>query len=159
MGRPKKVDQIVEQVVQGPSVGVEALTAALVSAINATKPVIAKTANTRKPNPPWAPKDGVAKLKLKRKMYIHSIPIDPEMEANEIIELLNQVKPGRFMDGWVLVKRRRDRGVDLDWPIKTASQRLKLVNQFGIRNFKELLERCIHESENPSEYKQPDDLD
>ena len=65
-------------------------------------------------------------------------------------------EPERFF-AEVKVVRRRDRGVDIDYPVKTASQRLKLVNQFGIRNFAELLQRCIDEGNNPTKYTQPDE--
>lgn len=130
---------------------------ALVEAINQTKPVEKKTAANRKPKNAWTPKDGSPKLKLKRKMYQHGIPIDPDMETNEVVDLLNRVKPGRYLDGWVKVFRRRDKGVDIDYPIKTSAQRLKLSSQFGITSFKGLLERCIEESNNPAKYAVQDD--
>jgi hypothetical protein len=128
------------------------LVAALVQAINATKPVEKKSAANRKPKTPWSSKDGSPKPKLKRKMYQHSLLIDEDMMHNDEIDLLNKLKPGRYLDGWVKVTRRRDRGVDIDYPIKTAAQRLKLVNQFGIRNLKELLERIVEEGNNPTKY-------
>lgn len=130
---------------------------ALVKAINSTKPVEKKNAANRKPATPWTPKDGSPKLKLKRKHYQHGMLMDADMETNETIDLLNKLKPGRFLDGWVQVVRRRDKGIDITYPIRTASQRLKLVNQFGIRNFKELLERCIEEASNPAKYAVPDE--
>ena len=142
-----------------PSVGVDALAAALVQAINSTKAPEKKNAYNRKKGDPWQPKDGSPKLKLKRKMFQHSLPLDAEILTNEQIELLNNLKPGRYCDGWIKVYRRRDRGIDIDYPVKTAAQRLKLSSAFGITSFDVLLTRCIHESNNPSQYKQPDDLD
>jgi hypothetical protein len=129
-----------------------ALVSALVQAIEATKPVQKKNASNRKIVTPWTPKDGSPKLKLKRKMFQHGLAIDPDMIYNEDIEALNQLKPGRFLDGWVSIVRRRDKGIDIVYPMKTASQRLKLVNQFGIRNFRELILRCVEEANNPVKY-------
>lgn len=126
------------------------LVKALVQAINLTKPVEKKNAGNRKPQSPWDPKDGSKKLKLKRKMYQHAILIDPDMIPNDEIALLNKLKVGRFVDGWVKVFRRKDHGIDIDYPVKTASQRMKLSSQYGIRNFKELLERCIADSALPA---------
>jgi hypothetical protein len=130
---------------------------ALVAAIEQTKPVQKKTAANRKPLTPWTPKDGSPKFKLRRKVYQHGLLIDPDLMTNEEISLMNQIKPGRFLDGWVKIFRRRDKGLEITYPIRTASQRLKLVSTFGIRNFKELLERCIEESSNPAKYVLPDE--
>lgn len=146
---PVEVVEAVKQVVPDASL---ALVAALVEAIKQTKPIEKKNAANRVARTSWTPKDGSPKLKLKRKMYQHGMAIDADMVTNEQITLLNALKPGRFLDGWVKVIRRRDKGIDIDYAIKTASQRLKLVNAFGIRNFDELLERCIEEASNPTKY-------
>jgi hypothetical protein len=133
------------------------LVEALVAAMTAVKPVEKKNAANRKPKTPWTPKDGSPKLKMKRKMHQHGMMIDEDIVTNEEIELLNKLKVGTFLDGYVKVYRRRDKGIDIDYPIKTASQRLRLVNQFGIRNFKELLERCISEASDPKKYEKPEE--
>lgn len=137
------------EVAKEPSVGASELAAALVQAINAAKPVEKKTFATRKPKTPWTPPDGVPKVKLKRAAFQHGMEVDEEKLSNEEITLYNKLRPGRFLNGYVFVKRRRDKGIDIDYPIKTAAQRLKLVNQFGIRNLSELLQRCISEAANP----------
>lgn len=142
-----------------PSVGLADLAAALVQAINSTKAPVKKTAVTRVPRTPWTNRDGTPKSKLKRKMYQHGILIDQDMVTSAQIDLLNQLRPGRFLEGHVVVTRRRDRGVDFDYPVKTSSQRLKLVNQFGIRDLNELLQRCIEEAEHPEKYILPETLD
>lgn len=148
----KTVEPAVEEVPQTPvveeQVGATALAQALVAAINATKAPEKKNAFNRKVNTPWTPKDGSPKLKLERKMYQHGILIDPDMCTNKRIELLNKVQPGLYFDGFVKVHKRRDFGIDIDYPIKTPAQRLRLVNQFGIRNFDELLEQCIEQKKN-----------
>lgn len=141
------------------SVGTAQLASALVMAINSAKSPEKKTPFTRKKDTPWTPKDGSAKLKLKRQMYQHGVLIDEEKIDNEEVTLLNKLRPGLFMDGSVKVYRRRDRGVDIDYHIKTAAQRLKLVNMFGIRNFKELLERCIFEASQPKKSEFVEDND
>lgn len=161
MGRPKgsknkpRVQEPEVRVVQveakssQDSGATAALAAALFQAIEATKPPAKKNMFNRKPNTPWSPKDGSRKLKLKRKMYQHGLLINEDTVSNDEIDLLNKVRPGLYCDGNVRVYRRRDRGVDIDYVIKTAAQRLRLVNQFGIRNLSELLLRCISEAEAP----------
>lgn len=124
------------------------LAAALTAAIQAARPQT-KNAFNRTVNTPWTPKDGSKKLKLKRKMFQHGLPADEEILDNEEIRLMNTVRPGAYLDGTVRINRRKDRGLDIDYPMKTASQRLKLVNAFGIRNLKELLTRCIEEADKP----------
>lgn len=131
---------------------------AFVDAIERTKPPAKKTIFTRKKDTPWTPKDGSPKLKMRRKFYHHGIPIG-ENVSNEEIALLNQLKPGAYCDGYIRVTLRKDRGIDIDHPVRTASQRLKLVNTYGIRSFGELLQRIIDERNNPSKYRKPEDAD
>ena len=139
------------------------LAAALTQAINATKPIQKKTVADRKKRAPWTPPEGVARVKAKRAFFQHGIPIcvpgnDPRL-FNEEIELLNQIKPGYYCEGVVKVTLRRDRGIDIDYPIKTASQRLRLVNSFGVTNLASLLRRIIDEKKNPKAYRRNEDLD
>lgn len=138
------------------SIGVQDLSNALADALAAIKPKERITPANRKPLTPWTPKDGEPRAKLKRKMYHHGQPLINRI-FNEEIELLNKIKPGVYCDGWVKVIRRKDKGIDIDYKVRTASQRLRLVNEWGIRNFKELLERIILEQENPAKYKVADD--
>lgn len=134
-----------------PSVQTQAseLAAALRDAIQASKPAEKKTVFTRVENTPWTPPKGVAKLKLKRKSFQHGIPLSEKMLTNEQISLLNRLRPGSYLDGWVTVRRRRDKGIDVDYPIRSAQQRLKLVNAFGVRTFTELLQRLNDEADKP----------
>jgi len=136
----------------------QALADAFVNALERTKPPEKKTVFSRKKNTPWTPKDGSPKLKMRRVFYHHGIPIGDKV-TNEDIALLNQLKPGHYCDGYVRVILRKDRGIDIDYPIRTASQRLKLVNTYGIRSFGELLKRIIDERGNPSKYRKPEDTD
>jgi hypothetical protein len=125
------------------------LAQALVEAINITKPEAKRTISTRKKNTPWTPKDGSPKLKLKRKSHLHGILQVESRLSNEEIDLLNKVKPGVYCDGYVKVLRRKDRGIDIDYPVRTASQRLRLINDYGIVSFKTLLEHLVTEGVNP----------
>jgi hypothetical protein len=133
----------------------QALADAFVSAIERTRPPEKKTIQTRKVNTPWTPK-GEARLKLRRKMYHHGMVIGTKI-SNKEIELLNKIKPGSYCDNYVRVTVRKDRGLDVDYPCRTNSQRLKLINAYGIRSFAELLERIIDEQNNPSKYRRADD--
>lgn len=135
----------------------QALANALITAIEATRPAAKKTVFNRKKGDPWQPKDGSAKLKLRRIMYQHGLQLDEKQLSNAEIDLLNQVKPGLFCDGNVRVIKRRDKSIDIEYAIKTASQRLKLVNNYGVTNLSSLLRRLIDESKNPKQYVDPDD--
>jgi hypothetical protein len=95
---------------------------------------------------------------MRRKFYHHGMPIG-ENVSNDEIALLNQLKPGHYCDGYVRVNLRKDRGIDIDYPVRTTSQRLKLVNTYGIRSFAELLQRVIDEKANPSKYRKVEDAD
>lgn len=141
----------------GISASQQALADAFVSAIERTRPPTKLTVATRKVDTPWQPR-GVPRLKLKRKMFHHGLGIEDKI-TNEEIELLNRVKPGRYCDGYIQVNVRKDKGLDIDYPVRTSSQRLKLVNQYGIRSFAELLARLVDEKTNPSKYRKADDND
>jgi hypothetical protein len=132
---------------------------ALITAIEATRPPAKKTPFNRPRNGPWEPKDGTKKGKLKRKMFHHGQELGESTLSPREIELLNKVKSGSFCGGFIKVIKRKDRSLDIDYPIKTASQRLKLVNAFGIRTFAELLERLIDEADNRLKYKTADEDD
>jgi hypothetical protein len=135
------------------------LAEAFVEAIERTKPKEKKTSYNRPKMGPWEPKDGTKKPKLRRVMYQHGLELLETSLHKEEIELLNKIKAGSYCGGFVRVIKRKDRSLDIDYPIKTASQRLKLVNQFGIRDFKELLQRIIDEAARPAVYAIPEDED
>jgi len=141
------------------SVSADVLATALRDAINAAKPPEKKNIFTRTVNTPWTPPPGVPKLKLKRKIYLHGIPVSEDFTSNADIALCNQIRPGSYLDGYVKVIRRRDKGLDIDYPVRSSQQRLRLSNQFGIRSFGELLQRLIDEASKPrkSEFDLTDD--
>jgi hypothetical protein len=151
-----------EGTVEPPSTKSEAhkeLAEAFVEAIERTKPKEKKTSFNRPKLGPWEPKDGSKKPKLKRKMYQHGLELTENILSKEEIELLNKVKAGSYCGNFVRVIKRKDKSLDIDYPIRTASQRLKLVNQFGIRNLAELCQRLIDEAARPKVYADPEDDD
>lgn len=131
---------------------------ALADAIRATQPKPKKSIEEVMKQNPWYPTDGSPRSKKKRAFYHHGILI-AENVFNEEIDRLNKIKPGNYCEGFVKVVLRKDRGIDIDYPIKTASQRLRLVNSFGIRSFRELLDRLIDEQANPTKYRRSEDMD
>jgi hypothetical protein len=171
MARPRADKSLLKQQEQKPveapvatkpvdipiSMGASELAKALIDAIQITKPVEKKNPFNRKVNTPWTPKDGSAKLKFKRRMFQHGIMLDEDFLTNEQIALGNKLKPGSYLDGHVRVTKRRDKGIDVSYPMKTAAQRLRLVNQFGIRDFTELLARIVDEQNNPKVVNEDED--
>jgi hypothetical protein len=135
----------------------KALADAFVSAIERTRPPEKKNPFNRKVKTPWF-ETGQERVKMKRKFYQHGMLIGDRVN-NVDIELLNQLKPGRYCDGIVKVTLRKDRGIDISYPMNTAAQRLKLVNMYKIGSFTDLLRRVIDERNNPTKYRKPEDLD
>lgn len=135
-----------------------ALAGAMTQAINASRPLKITTSN-RKRQTPWTPKNGEVKLKLKRKFYQHSLPQTEDRLSNEEIALINKLRPGTYCEGWIKVIRRRDKGIDLDYPFKTAQHKTKLSNELGLRNLVEICERCISEAELPKKPQFDEDGD
>ena len=132
------------------------LAEALIQAIRATQPPTKKTPFTRKQGSPFYHPD---KPKLRRTMFQHGVEMNSNQLTKEEVELLNLVKPGSYCDGIVRVIKRKDRGIDIDYPIKTAAQRLKLINNFGITKLTDLLSRIIAEQTDPQKYARPEDED
>lgn len=136
----------------------DALAIALERAIKNTKPTEKKNISNRTPGDPWSPKDGSKKLKLKRKAYQHGILLDPDFMNNDTIALWNQLKPGAFCGGHIRVYKRKDGGMDIDYPIKTASQRMLLQSKYRIFSQDDLLRLLIEESKKPKVEVEDDDL-
>lgn len=161
MGRPKKTVEPVEAAPQAlqPEAAPQTnpatdLAQAIVEAIRSTSPIVKKTQFNKASKTPWTPKDGSPKLRVKRRSYHHGMLLADPAEANNRlsnaeIALFNKLKPGSYCDGFVKVARRRDKGIDIDYPVRTAAQRLRLVSEFGIRTFEELLQRCVDEAAKP----------
>lgn len=131
------------------SVSASELATALTAAIEAAKPPTKKNIFTRKEHTPWTPKDGSVKPKLKRKIFQHSIPVQDKFLTSEQILLLNKIRPGDYFDGYVHVTRRRDKGIDITYPMRNAQQRMALAGKTGARNFTELIKNINDEAAKP----------
>lgn len=146
-----------------PEINVTAsdLAHALTQAIEAAKPPAKKSIFNRKAQTPWTPKEGEVKLKLKRKVFQHSIPILDKFLTNEQIAALNKLRPGNYFDNYVKVTRRHDKGIDITYPIKNAQQRMQLTARTGARTFTELIHKINEEAAKPrkSEFDLTNDED
>lgn len=151
-----KKDPAVEQAEQ--TVGVSDLAAALVHAINLTKPKAKKQPGVDyDPKNPWAPKLGEARSKLKRKAFIHGIA-QGDQWANSTIDLFNQIRPGTYVNGLVKITRRRDKGINLDWAFKSPEQRLRVLMAGGFTHIDQLLQACLTEAKTKALTPETDDF-
>ena len=125
-----------------------AIAAATTQAIQAAKPIEKKTILNYKGDTPWHKRDEVH-LKLKRRMFLHSQLIDPDFVSNAEILVLNKVRPGSYFDGFVHVERRRDKGLNIWWPLKTPDQKMRLATQYGVITLPQILQHCIDEAAAP----------
>ena len=143
---------------QNVQISADILAAALAKAIETARPAKITVAN-RKKQTPWTPKDGSPKRTLKRKLFQHGIPVQEDHMTNEWIDLANKLRPGKFCNGLIDVIRRRDKGINITYPMKTQAQRMRLVTEFGLRDFGEIMARCIQEAELPRKTQEELDLD
>ena len=125
------------------------LTTALTKAFESAKPKVVQTAHGRIAKTPWTPPEGTPRSQFKRKSYHHGRAILESRVSNEEIDLMNKLKPGRYLSNLVTVTRRKDKGIDIDYRIRTNSDRLKLVNAHGIISFTDLLSKVIAEQSIP----------
>lgn len=151
--RQRKVDTTAE-----PKVGIGELAQALVTAIESTRPPTKKNPFNRKKGDPWQPKPGQIKPKLKRAWHQHGGELDPKNLYVEEVELLNKVKPGNYVHGLVQIFKNKDRSYNITWPVKTAAQRLRVLNEAG-GTFALILQRCIDEYADPKKFRGPEDED
>lgn len=167
MAKTKTTEVQEDSVVLPAGVSADALAAALqaladstraqADAASAAAKIVKKTTLNRKHNSPFDPKDGKAKARFKRKTYLHSLALDEKFHTNDEIEAANKLRPGSYCDGLIRVTRRKDKGIDIDWPVKTAAQRLRLATQYGLTTFKDICERCITEAAQPKRSSALDD--
>ncbi len=154
MPRPRKTEETASPQENSRESEIAMLTKALTEAMRQNQGPVKKTAFNKPHGGPWEPKDGTPKLRLKRRTYHHSMLIGEPSEpsnrlSNEEIALLNKLKPGKYLNNFVTVSRLRNKGIDIDYPVRTNAQRLKLQSDFGIRSFQELLTRIIDEGNRP----------
>ncbi len=125
---------------------------AIAAAIAVAKPDRITVAN-RKSKTPWDPPAGKVKPALKRKFHQHGMIISAERLTAEQIELINKLRPGNYLDNNVQVIRRRDKGIDLTYKVKSATDKQFLASRYGITSLTQLLSRCVEEGQSP---KKPD---
>src|SRR3990167_11443519 len=139
-----------------PTAGASDIAAAIVHAIEASRPFPQKKNSiTRKRSMFYEPKDGSKKEKFKRRFFQHGLEIGWETTLPEDVKLLNQLKPVRYLGGYVSVKKRKDGGLDLDYPIKTPAQRMTLASKYGITSFGGFIQRILDERADPKKYAPP----
>jgi hypothetical protein len=71
------------------------------------------------------------KVKLKQPFHQNGVLIRIDQLTDEQVELVNQLKPGRYNSRkWEIVKRR-DRSIDFRYPNKTIEHRMQTASQAG----------------------------
>ena len=133
--------------------------AALIEAIRAGQPKQKALAYQRKKLCRACGAEHKHNTPLKRVWYQHGAFELTKLDfCNDVIELLNQVKPGVYCKGLVRVNKRKDRAYDITWNVSTIAQRLRVTNEAG-DTFAKILQRCIDENNDPARFKGPDDGD
>ncbi len=89
---------------------------------------------------------------LKRKTYINRLDAEKGINTlhDEEISLLNQLKPGKFCKGLVVVKEieldgEAKNGIHISW----SKERDKVQNVYRLGDFKQILKMCIEEAKAP----------
>lgn len=133
--------------------------AALIAAIRAGQPKQKVNAYQRKKVCRSCGQEHKHNTPLKRVWYQHGAFELTKLDfCNDVIELMNQVKPGVYCKGLVRVNKRKDRAYDITWNVSTVAQRLRVTNEAG-DTFAKILQRCIDEANDPARFKGPDDGD
>ena len=85
------------------------------------------TQNLPDPNPktPWNP-EGKARLKKRRKFMMNGALCNPDMMTDEELELMSQIRPGRYNNRRWEVIRRRDKSIDIRYSNATIKHRMEL---------------------------------
>jgi hypothetical protein len=109
---------------------------------------------------PWDP-TGVRKQPAKRlkapAVFQNGARLNPIMLSNEEMDLINQLKPGRYAKRRIEVVRRRDKSIDIRYPNRTIEQRLELK---GVaRNLTELLKVILIEQEAAEKRRKAGEID
>ena len=137
---------------QANQLGIEELAKALALAIESTRPPQKKTPFNRVK--PWEEK----KAPFKRTWYQHGMEITPRQVSAAAIDLMNKVKPGNYVNGLIRVIKNKDRSYNITWPVATAAQRMRVIQDAG-PTIEAILQRCIDEKNDPRQFKGPEDDD
>ncbi len=97
---------------------------------------------------PWHPSGDPNRPKLTRKMRLNGVQLRDRMLSNKEIDLLNQVKPGKYHNKrWFVMETDGDEDgskVDIFLPNKTQQDRLALAGD--ARNLEEVLTIIVNEA-------------
>ena len=106
--------------------------AALIEVIRAGQPKPKVHAYQRKKGCQTCHKEHKYNTPLKRVWFQHgAFELTKTTFCNEVIELLNQVKPGSYCKGLVHVLKRKDRAYDITWPVATVAQRMRVIRELN----------------------------
>lgn len=128
------------------SVNVTALAQAIAAAVQGIAPPRQLTVDEVPPRSSFNP-DGRRNRELSRVVYQNGNRLNAEFLHDEEIALLGLLRPGKFVNGLVTVYEQDKGGsVDLHIAYKCGKDdRYALKNE--VRNFTELLKRCVSEAE------------
>lgn len=131
------------------NVSTSQLADAIVSAVRETQPPRKITFAERKARSPFNP-SGNKKRVLSRVMYQNGTRLMVNRLHDEEISLLNQLKPGKFVNGLVTVVEK-DKGAEQEIHIfyKSALPDDRMALKGEVKDFKEMLRRCVSEAKAP----------
>lgn len=135
------------------SVNVRELAVALKEAIQETAPVVQEHISRYRGATPFNPSGAQEheRPQLRGTFLQNGSKMSMPFLSDNEINLLNQLKPGRFIGRKVEVVERVENGevtVEIRYSNGTNEQRLEMKNE--VRNLAELLERCIAEAGKPA---------
>lgn len=128
------------------NVDIQSLAKAITEAVAEASPVKQVHISRYKAETPWNPTGNKRRLQMNAKFYQNGSQIRDWHVTDEDIALLNQLKPGRYVDRKVEVIERNensDRSIEIRYSNETIGQRMELKNHF--RNFTELLQSIVTE--------------
>lgn len=135
-------------------VDISELAQAIKSAVEETAPVKQVHISRYVATTPFNPTGDKRRVKLTREVFQNGIRVQPEFLHTEEIELLNKVKPGRYIGRRVEVIERgegEEKNLEFRYRNQSIEQRLELKNHF--RNFAEMLRLIVAEQDDKTEKK------
>lgn len=123
------------------------LAATIADAARAAAPPRQLTFDEYSPVSPFNPK-GTKGRELPFPVYQNGVRLHSDTLHDEEFALLPKLRPGRFCAGLVTIaetERGGQRHVRIDYANETQDQRIALKNE--VRNFTDMLKRCVAESQ------------
>lgn len=128
------------------SVDITALAKAITEAVAEASPVKQVHISRYRAQTPWNPTGELRRRKMEARFLQNGIELRDWHITDEDIDLLNQIKPGRYMDRKVEVVERNENGsrtVEIRYSNQSIGQRMEMKNY--ARNFTELLQNIVTE--------------